>query len=386
MSVAIFQSPGRIIYGPGAVEKIGPEAAAFGKRAFVVTGKNSAKKTGLLDQVTAILETAGLHVTVFPEVESDPSVDTVEKGVRIAREAGIDVIVALGGGSPLDAAKGISMMLTNPGVLTDYEGKQPALAGIPIIAVPTTAGTGSEVTRYTVITDTKRKVKMLIGSPHMIPRVAVLDPLLTVTMPPHVTAATGMDALTHAIEAYISKAAQPATDLQALSAIRLISQNLIKAVLNGDNLEARSQMQLGQMQAGLAFGNASVALVHAMSRPLGAYFGVPHGLANALLLPPVMAFNRPACPEKFRDIAIAMGEDVEGLPLREASYLAVGVLEQLFNETELPGSLQEVGVTGDSIPQLAQEASRSGSVLFNPRKPSLEEISALYLQILVKKV
>jgi 1,3-propanediol dehydrogenase/alcohol dehydrogenase len=197
-------------------------------------------------------------------------------------------------------------------------------------------------------------------------------------MPPGVTAATGMDALTHAIEAYISTAAQPATDLQALSAIRLISGSLVKAVVNGENLEARGNMLLGQMQAGLAFSNSSVALVHALSRPLGARLGVPHGLANAILLPTVMEFNRPSCPERLADVAAAMGEKVEGLSVREASTRAVQAIAELFRKTGLPGTLREAGVTEDIIPQLARDAMRSGSVLFNPRRPNEEEIADLY--------
>lgn len=220
----------------------------------------------------------------------------------------------------------------------------------------------------------------MIGSPHLIPKVAVLDPLLTVTMPPDVTAATGMDALTHAIEAYISTAAQPATDLQALSAIKLITGSLAKAIVNSGNLEARSSMLLGQMQAGLAFSNSSVALVHAMSRPMGARLGVPHGLANALLLPPVMEYNRSSCPERLTDVAAAMGERIEGLSSWESSTLAVKAIKELFNQTGLPGNLREIGVKEEIIHLLARDASRSGSVLFNPRRPTEEEIIQIYQQ------
>lgn len=380
MSVTVFQSPGRIVFGPGAVEHVGEEAARYGSRVLLVADRGLSQRTGLPERVKNILVKTGLQVKVFAEVEPDPSVETVEKGVVTAQEAGSDVILALGGGSTLDAAKGISIMLTNTGTIADYEGKEPALPGVPIIAVPTTAGTGSEVSRFTVITDHIRKIKMLIRGSALIPRVALLDPVLTVTMPPAVTAATGMDALTHAIEAYISKVAQPTTDLLALSAIKLISGNLVKAVMDGENLAARSNMLLGQMQAGLAFSNAATALVHAMSRPLGAYFGVPHGVANAILLTRVMEFNRPSCPEKFRDIAEAMGEVVTGFPLREASYLAVKAIRELFYETGLPRCLKEVGVNKDSISQLAQDASKSSSVLINPRQPTLDEIVNIYLQ------
>jgi len=380
MKVYVFQSPEKIIYGPGALDQVGTEASAFGQRALIVTGKNSARKSGILDKLLSIVKSSGMQVAVFDEVSSDPDIETVERGVDAARRAKSQVIVALGGGSALDAAKGISMMLTNPGTLTDYERKAPLLAGVPVIGVPTTAGTGSEVTRYIVITDSGRKVKMLIGSPHLVPKVAVLDPLLTVTMPPGVTATTGMDALTHAIEAYISTAAQPATDLQALSAIKLITGSLAEAIVNGGNLNARSCMLLGQMQAGLAFSNSSVALVHAMARPLGAHLGVAHGLANALLLPPVMEYNRTSCQERLTDVAAAMGERVEGLSSGEASTHAVKAIKELFNKTGLPETLSEIGVSEEIIPLLARDASQSGSVLFNPRRPTEEEIIQIYRQ------
>lgn len=381
MTVNIFQLPGRIIYNEGAMEKIGDEAKKLGAKALIITGKHSAKSNGSLDKIVSLLNASQIKSVVFAEIESDPSVDIVEKGVEFANEEKIDVIVAMGGGSALDAAKAISVMLTNPGSIVDYEKKAPAKAGVPVIAIPTTAGTGSEVSRYVVITDTKRKIKMLIGGETLIPKVAILDPSLTVTMPPAITGATGMDALTHAIESYISKVAQPVTLLHSLTAIKLIRENLIKAIVSPDNIEARSNMLIGQMHAGLAFSNASVALVHSMSRPLGAYFDVPHGLANAILLPEVMKFNRIACPEKYADIAKAMGEKTHGLPLREASLLAVKAVKELYAETGLPKTLKEVKVTRESLPKLAEDALNSGSTSFNPRKPSLADIIQIYKNI-----
>lgn len=381
MSSFIFQSPVKIIYGIDALEALGKEAVNYGKKVMMVTGRTSARKTGALLKTMDILKEYDLEVIVFDEVESDPSVHTVRKGTEKAKEHEIDVIVALGGGSALDAAKAISAMCTNPGDITNYEKNTLTNAGLPIIAIPTTAGTGSEISKFTVITDTERKIKMLIGGEAIIPKVAILDPGLTVMMPKHVTAATGMDALTHAIEAYISKVSQPMTDIYALQAIELISKYLPMAVLDGENMEARQNMLMGQMYAGFAFSNASVALVHAMARPLGAYFDVPHGLANALLLPTVMEFNRPACKEKLLRVAMAMGEKVEGLSENEGSSKAITALKQLFLETGLPKSLKEVGVLRESIEDLAKDAIQSGSVLFNPRKPSLEEIINLYEQI-----
>ncbi|MHC1760927.1 MAG: iron-containing alcohol dehydrogenase [Negativicutes bacterium] len=385
MSIDLFQAPERLLFGWGSVEKTGEEALRYGTKALLISGKTSSRASGALDAVCASLKSAGIAVTLFCEVESDPSVHTVTVGAALARDSGADVVIALGGGSPLDAAKAISVMATHSGNIVDYEKTTLIRKGIPVIAIPTTAGTGSEVTKFVVITDTDRKVKMLISSPFLIPRVALLDPQLTLSIPPAFTAGPGMDALTHAIEAYQSSLASPTTDVFALSAIRLIGGNLVKATLNGANVEARTAMLLGQMHAGLAFGNASVSLVHAMSRPLGAHFGIPHGQANAILLPWVMEYNRPACPEKFGQIAEALGCDVQDLSLKEASRLAVTAVREIYADTGLPLTLAELGVPVEALPQLAQDASQSGSVLFNPRKPTLSEIEQLYHSCLTGK-
>lgn len=381
MSYSVFQSPEKIIYGEDTVNLTGREAVTFGNKVLVVTGKGSSKKTGALDKVLKSLKDSSLEYIVFDKVESDPSVNTVREGAKLAKQEGANLIVALGGGSALDAAKGISIMTGNEGDIVDYEKKTPEKEGIPIIAIPTTAGTGSEVTKFTIITDTERKIKMLIGGDTLIPKVAILDHKLTVMMPTAVTAATGMDALTHAIEAFISKKSQPTTEMYALSAIKIISTNLAKAVLDGENLEARKNMLLGQMYAGLAFSNASVALVHSMSRPLGAYFKVPHGLANALLLPVVMEFNRAACAEKFVSIAKAMGEKTNHKSVRDASSLAVEAVNKLFFETGLPKTLKEVGVEKELIKKMAEDAMASGSTANNPRKPNIEELIDIYNKI-----
>lgn len=381
MVYSIFQSNKKILYGEDTVNLVGVETIKYGKVAMIVTGKGSSKRTGALDKVIKSLKEFSIQTVIFDKVEVDPSVNTVRLGVKLAKENNIEVIIALGGGSPLDAAKAISMVLTNCGDIVDYEKKSPEIKGLPLIAITTTAGTGSEVSKYVVITDTDRKIKMLIGSEALIPDVAILDPILTIDLPPQVTAATGMDALTHAIEAFISKVSQPITDMYALAAIKLINDNLIKAVLNGGNIEVRKNMLIGQMYAGLAFSNASVALVHSMSRPLGAYYKVPHGLANAILLPAVMEFNRAACADKFKLIAEAMGENTENISLREASYLAVRAVEKLFEETGLPKNLSLVGVEREGIKKLAEDALQSGSTLNNPRKPELNELIGIYNKI-----
>ena len=385
MAIDVFQAPGRIIFGWNSVEKVGEEALKFGSKALLVTGRNSSRANGSLDAVRTSLQAAGVAATLFCEVDSDPCVQAITDGAARARECGADVIIALGGGSPLDVGKAIGLMSLNDGNITDYEKSTPLRPGLPVIAISTTAGTGSEVTKFVVITDTERKIKMLINSPFLIPQVAILDPRLTLSIPPAFTAGPGMDALTHAIEAFQSSLATPTTDIFALSAIRLIGGNLVKATLNGDNVSARTAMLLGQLHAGLAFGNASVALVHAMSRPLGAHFGIPHGQANAILLPWVMEYNRPSCPEKYVQIAEALGGNGSSLPLKEASQFAVGAVRDIYAATGLPLTLAELGVSADAVPTLALDASQSGSVLFNPRKPTRQDIERLYLACLTGK-
>jgi alcohol dehydrogenase class IV len=381
LQYSIFQSPRNIIYGEGSLSVIGRVTEKFGKKIMVITGKSSSKKSGALDKIIYSLKEKKLDYVVFDKIESDPDADTIRFGVKIAKENNIDSVIAIGGGSVLDASKAISMVVTNGGDIVEYESKHPQKDILPIIAVPTTAGTGSEVSKFSIITDKKRKIKMLISSDLLIPKVAIVDPELTLTMPPKVTAATGMDAFTHAIEAYISKASQPMSDVYAIKAIKMISSNLPKAVLKGDDIAVRKNMMIGQMYAGLAFSNSSTALVHSMSRPLGAYYGIPHGLANALLLPEVMKFNRAACAEKFRTMAMAMGEVVSGKSVREASYLAIDVVKNIFLETGLPTRLKDLGVDKNTFINMAQDAMKSRTTSLNPRIPTIENIVEIYKNI-----
>ena len=342
---------------------------------MLVCGKGSLRKSGVLDIIVSSLEKAGVSCAVYDRVSSDPTTSDVDEGAAFAKENGCDVIVAAGGGSPLDAAKGIGMLVT------DYEKAAPDKESLPIIAIPTTAGTGSEATRYSVITDTDRNIKMLLSTDGIIPKVAILDFAITKSLPSFMTAATGMDALTHAIESYINVNASPMTKMYSLEAIRLISKSLIPAVLDGRNEQAREDMLLAALYAGIAICSAPTALVHSMSRPLGAWFHIPHGLANAMLLSSVMEYNRPSCPEKFRGIAIAMGENVEGLSVREASIVAVEAIAAIADETGLPKLLSSQGVTEDKIPTLAKDAFAAGSTANNPRVPTVEEIETIYKSV-----
>jgi alcohol dehydrogenase class IV len=306
-----------------------------------------------------------------------------EEGLKAYKEAGADFMIAVGGGSPIDAAKAIAALATNPGrKLTEFLGanKIPN-PGSPLIAIPTTAGMGSEVTQFTIIIDTERDMKMVISSPMIMPKVALVDPLLTLSMPQNITMATGLDALTHAIEAYVSVKAHPLTDTLALQAIRIIGANLRQAWSNGDNLEARTNMIIGSLHAGMACSNASVGLVHGMARPIGAYFHVPHGVSNALLLPIVIEFSIPGNPGRYADISDAMGEVTEGLSLLDAAYMAAEAVERLNEDVKMP-TLLGLGVEKEKfnkvVEKMAEDAIASGSPGNNPRKATKQEIVELY--------
>ena len=377
-----FKAPAVIVNGPGAAKEVGSFAKGIGKKALIVTDSILEQK-GILSDIKNSLESAGIVYAIFDKVLKEPTMAYTDEGLKAYKDAGADFLIAVGGGSPIDAAKAIAALANNPGrKVTEFLGanKIPN-PGAPLIAIPTTAGTGSEVTQFTIITDTDRDVKMLIASPHIMPKVALVDPLMTLSMPREITAGTGLDALTHAIEAYVSVKAHPLTDTLALQAIRLIGANLRQAWSNGDNLEARTNMMIGSLHAGMAFSNASVALVHGMARPIGAYFHVPHGVSNAALLPTVIEFSIPGNPRRYADIAEAMGEITEGLSLLDAAYLAAEAVERLNEDLKVP-SLEELGVEEEKfnklVEKMAEDAIASGSPGNNPRKATKEEIVELY--------
>lgn len=380
MSIMTFQIPEKIVFGAGSIQTAGAEISKLGEKALVVTGRNSTKKSGALPLLEESLREASIGYTIFDDVNPDPDVGTVERGREIALKEKCDVVVALGGGSAMDAAKAIAMLVTNAGSIADYEGAVPQKkSSLPFVAIPTTAGTGSEVTRYSVITDTERNIKMLLASPGMLPTVAILDPELTITMPSHITAATGFDALTHAIEAYISKKATPMSQMYSIEAITRICRSITEATYAAHNMKAREDMLFGQMCAGIANNNSSVALVHAMSRPMGAHYGIPHGLANAILLPAVMKYNAPSCSHLLAEIAEAMGIRTAGLSIRERAYSVVDAIETLYNDSPLEKSLREINIPEKGLAVMAHDAFVNGSTLNNPRMPeSEEEVCELY--------
>ena len=381
-TTASFTIPPTVISGIGSAEQAGEQAKRLGARAALVVTDSGIVKLGYAEDLVKRLAAVGIGASIFSGVTPDPTLQNVNDGLEQYRDETCDLIISIGGGSAIDCGKGIAIKLTNDGELADFMGvdKIPN-PGAPLIAIPTTAGTGSECTKATVITDTERNVKMMLGSPCLTPRVAIVDPLLSLTAPPHLTGAVGVDALTHAIEAYISKRAQPITDALALKAIRMISGSLRQAWADGENIKARTEMMIAASIAGMAFSNSSVALVHGMARPIGAYFHIHHGLSNAVLLLDVMEYSVVGAPERFADIARAMGEPLDGLaPMRQADAAVAGV-ERLINDLQMP-RLGEIGIDQDEFEavaeQMALDALASGSPANNPRQPTKEDILKLY--------
>lgn len=373
-----FEAPARLTFGAGAVGKFPDLIAGFGRRALVVSDPGIAK-AGILDRVLGFLRDAHVSSDAFTSVEPNPSVETVEAAHALYRKSDAEFVVAVGGGSSMDVAKVVAVLAAHGGGVRDYEGigKVPGPV-VPSVAIPTTAGTGSEVTVFAVITDRQRRFKMTIGSPFLVPQVAICDPELTISMPKPLTAATGMDALTHGIECFINTTPNPIAKALAMESIRLIGGALRTAYQRGSDLPARSTMLLGSTMAAMAFTRTRLGNVHAMSHPLGAFFDVPHGVANAILLPYVMAWNLRSCLTTYPPIAVAMGEEVDGMPPERASERAVEAVQRLSRDVGIPEHLREVGVTKDAIPALATDAMKSGNVLVNPRPTTYDDIVELF--------
>lgn len=380
MTISYFRTAQTLITGRDSISEIGEEAKKLGsKKAMIVTDKIICQ-TGLLSKVISPLEEMNLAIDIMDEVMPEPPFENLEQMMIQLQGKEYDLLIGVGGGSVLDATKVLSIMLTNQENVRDLVGIEKVQnAGIPTILVPTTSGTGSEVTYNAIFTDVRDKVKKGIVSPYLLPKVAIVDPELTLTVPPSVTAATGMDALVHAVESYTAIRAGELTDGIALQAIKLISRSLRKAVYNGKDVKAREDMAMGSLLAGISLGNAGVGAVHALAYPLGGNFKVPHGVANSLLLPFVMKYNAVADLEKFAEIAKALGENIEGLSLREAANCTVYALTQLAQDIGIPSSLKDVGVTAEDIPNLAEEASKIDRLLNNnPRWLTVKEIEKIY--------
>jgi len=382
---ALITMPRLMSVGGGALAELPALMARLGlKHPLVVTDPYIAR-CGILDRATGLLDKAQIPSTVFSDTVSDPTTEVIETGVAILRDGDFDSLVAIGGGSSIDTAKGMSVLFANGGSMRDW--KVPAeipQLGPPLIAIPTTAGTGSEVTRFTVVTDTETDEKMLIAGLACCPAAAIVDYELTLSMPYRLTADTGIDSLTHAIEAYVSRRASPFTDGLAKNAMRLIARQIRSACAEPDNRAAREAMMLGATTAGMAFSNASVALVHGMSRPIGAFFHVPHGLSNAMLLPEITAFSAPAALERYADCARAMGVAEEGEGSQAAVARLVDELRRLNEDLKVP-SPQAYGIErgryDELLPLMASQALASGSPANNPRIPTADEIIDLYRRV-----
>jgi alcohol dehydrogenase class IV len=378
--LTLFRTTKRILFGVGSVEKIGTEAQLLKAKKILIITDQGVIQAGLLEGVEKSLQSVNLPFVIFDGVEPDPRIEVVEKSIEKAKKEGIDLIIGFGGGSSLDIAKVTSIMITNTGKIDSFFGVDLVPnPGVPLILIPTTAGTGSEVTPIAILSDTKEKLKKGIVSPTLFPEVAILDPKLTIGLPPSVTAFTGMDALTHAIESYYSINATDLSDLLAFRAMELLSKNLRMAYAHGENLAARSCVLEGSLLAGIAFANAGVGAVHAFAYPLGGEFHLAHGLTNTLMLPYVMRYNILGCPSKFAQMAKAFGEKVEGISELVGAEIAVRFIERLSDDIRVPRRLRDVGIPEDAIPRLAEAAMKVTRLLANnPRKVTLEDAVAIY--------
>ncbi|MCL6271878.1 L-threonine dehydrogenase [Sansalvadorimonas sp. 2012CJ34-2] len=365
--------------GEGCLEAAMDDIISFGlKKALVVTDK-VLNEIGLVADVTEHLGAKGITSVIFDGTQPNPTCGNVEEGLKLLKENNCDCVISLGGGSPHDCAKGIALVAANGGVIKDYEGvNKSAKPQLPLIAINTTAGTASEITRFCIITDEERHVKMAIVDKNTTPIMSVNDSELMKGMPASLTAATGMDALTHAVEAYVSTIATPVTDCNALKAIELIGQFLRRAVGNGADSEAREQMAYAQLMAGMAFNNASLGYVHAMAHQLGGFYDLTHGVCNAVLLPHVSRYNARVRPERMADIAVALGENVHGLTDVEAAEKALSAMQRLSADIGIPAGLTQLGVKEEDFETLATNALKDACGLTNPKQATLEEIIEIY--------
>ncbi|MBP2655139.1 MAG: adhB 1 [Firmicutes bacterium] len=379
-----FFMPSVTIMGVSCTEDISEYIQSMGLQKALIVSDKVLVQIGLTKKVTDLLDKLNVTYAMFDEVHPNPTVRNVEAGLAILRNNKCDFVISIGGGSPHDCAKAIALVATNGGSIKDYEGiNKSAKSCLPLIAINTTSGTASQMTRFCIITDEARKVKMAIVDWHVTATIAVDDAELMVAMPKGLTAATGMDALTHAVEAYVSVAATPVTDCIALKAIELVAQYLRRAVENGNDMEAREMMTYAEYLAGMAFNNASLGYVHAMAHQLGGFYDLPHGVCNAVLLPAVSEYNAKVVPGRFADIGKAMGEDVQGLPDEEAADRAIAAIRKISFDVGIPSGLKELKkFDAKDIPVLSVNALKDACGFTNPKQASLEEIQDIYKEAL----
>lgn len=374
-----FFIPTVSLMGVGSAKEAGAQAKALGATNILIVTDAGLAKLGVADQIKEQLVAAGLSAVIFSGAEPNPTDKNVHDGLQVYKDNKCDGIVSLGGGSSHDCAKGVGMVAANGGNIRDYEGVNKTTKPMPpFLAINTTAGTASEMTRFCIITNTDTHVKMAIVDWRCTPSIAINDPLLMVGMPSALTAATGMDALTHAVEAYVSTIATPITDACALMSIKLIASYLRPAVANGTNLEARDKMAYAEFLAGMAFNNASLGYVHSMAHQLGGFYNLPHGVCNAILLPEVCAFNKIACPQRYADIAVALGENIANLVPVDAADVAIAAIRKLSKDVGIPAGLAELGVKEADFEIMAINAKKDACQLTNPRLATLQQVMAIF--------
>ncbi|UOF92635.1 iron-containing alcohol dehydrogenase [Fodinisporobacter ferrooxydans] len=376
-----FQLPTSIEFGFGKASRLGERIRQFGAANVFFVTDQGVEAVGLLNGIKESLQTAGIAFDTYTDVEPDPSIETINRAAQALQSKSYDCIVAVGGGSPIDVAKGIRVVSANGGSIGQYAGvnRVQKASSVPLIAIPTTSGTGSEVTIFGVYSDWENNVKITVTSPYMAATIAIVDPQLTMSLPAKMTAASGIDALAHGIETFFSTIATPASDALALQAIAIVNGNLRNVVENGSDVQARIGMSQGSLLAGMAFNNGFLGLTHAIGSALSGHCHVPHGVAIGLLLPHVIEFNRTVRPEKAAKIARIMGikgNDDESLALQAADAAA-----QLVQEIGLPTKLRDVGVTEDKLSDVAKDSFKSGMMQFNPRQPSEMEVLELLQRI-----
>jgi alcohol dehydrogenase len=373
----MFRMPAKIRFGVGISKNIAEVCSEFdAKKVFVVTD-SMIIKTNILDTIKESFEKAGMPYEIYSDIVPDPAIETVDAIAEALRKSGANVVVAVGGGSPIDAAKSICMLQSNEGSIRDYlfgGNKTVMNPSMPLLCIPTTAGSGSEMTASAVITDNQNQIKLSVTHDYIVPKVALIDPLLHVGMPGFITATTGIDALTHAIEAYVSLNASPVSDAMALQAMRMIGKNLRNAVANGNDIEARSNMAVASSFAAVAFFNGGLGVVHGITQAMGGVAHVAHGVANSLILPYAMERNVVGNLEKFKEIAIALGETVDGLSLREAADKAPAAVFKLARDTQVPMKLCEIGVTRDHFPDIIKGTMAYRLLAINPCKLQEKDI------------
>ena len=378
-----FIMPGHIISGPGALEQAGTWFASFGKNAFIVTDQMMIQ-LGNCQKLEEVLKAHGVDYYIFSEITGEPTDLMVKKGLAAYKEQSCDFLIALGGGSAIDAMKAVASLAESGGEISDYMGKEIQVKTPPMAAIPTTAGTGSEATQFTIITDTEKDIKMLLKGRVLMPDMAVIDARFTMTAPPKITAATGLDALCHGIEAYTSRKAQPMSDTFALSAVKRIFRYLPKAYRDGKDQEAREQMALAALEAGIAFNNSSVTVIHGMSRPIGALFRVAHGLSNAMLMKECLTFALSGAKERFGDLGRAVGVASENDTDAEAGRKFLAGVEALVKELDIP-DLEGAGIQREKffelIDKMAHDAMESGSPQNTMRDITEEEVKEIYKKL-----